>query len=181
MGMAKISVPERTLVPEAEYDKFLATVTDPDQANYWDVVSTLPRTQHIHMEVEDNVFCLYEMVNGAIGVFHVGRPFHPSLPGTGGAGLQIYGTEGKSDLRRRALGLDHQQPQAPITAGGCGRLVPHGRVGDVSKAVWPKPIRRVQLLSRFDATPARLYHRGARAGDQRGVGPPHHGDDDGRD
>jgi predicted dehydrogenase len=91
---AKISVSEHHIVPEARYDEFLAHATDPDHANYWDVVLDLPRTQHVRMEAFDNVYSLYEMVEGAIGTCHVGRIFHPVLPGTGGGSLQVFGTEG---------------------------------------------------------------------------------------
>jgi predicted dehydrogenase len=93
-GMAKISVPNRSIVPDSEYNKFLQNATDPDDCNYWDVVLDLPRTQKVTMGAPDNVYCLYEMDSGAIGVFHIGRAFHPVLPGTGGHGLEIYGTDG---------------------------------------------------------------------------------------
>src|SRR4029450_3471725 len=93
MGMAKISVPDRDIVPEIAYDKFLAQATNPEDVNYWDVVLDLPKSEHVKMGVADNVFSLYEMVSGTIGVFHVGRPFHPVPKGFMG-GLHIYGTEG---------------------------------------------------------------------------------------
>ena len=54
----------------------------------------LPRTQHVRMEYYDNVYSLYEMVGGSTGTCHVGRIYHPVLPGTGGGSLQIFGTEG---------------------------------------------------------------------------------------
>ena len=78
--------------------------------------------------------------NGAIGVFHVGRPFHPSLPGTGGAGLQIYGTEGNlifggGHLASIITSRKHLLPQ--VDADGWYHMA---APGDVSKAVWPKPI-----------------------------------------
>ena len=139
MGMAKISVPNRALVPESAYTHFLREATDPDNANYWDVVVKLPRTEPIQMGAPDNVYSLYEMANSAIGVFHVGRPFHPVLPGTGGGGLEIYGTEGNL-----IFGGGHQAsiittrkallPQ--VDADGWWHLPMRG---DRSKAVWPKP------------------------------------------
>jgi hypothetical protein len=46
------------------------------------------------MGAPDNVFSLYEMENGFNGVFHVGRPFMPVLPGTGSGGLMVFGSEG---------------------------------------------------------------------------------------
>jgi predicted dehydrogenase len=99
-GLATISVPDRFIVPESGYNEFLSQVTDPYRANYWDVVGNLPRTQQIRMEAEDNVFSLYEMSNGALGVFHVGRPFHPVLPGTSYDGLRVFGTDGNLIMGR---------------------------------------------------------------------------------
>jgi predicted dehydrogenase len=140
MGMGKTSVPDRAIVPDSEYNKFLAGVTDPDDANYWDVVLDLPKTEHVTMGAEDNVFSLYEMANGAIGVFHVGRPFHPVLPGTGAGGLRIFGTEGNlitgggyfaSIISNRKALLPH------VDADGWYHVKP---VGDVSKAKWPQPV-----------------------------------------
>ena len=93
----------------------------------------------IHMEVADNIYCLYEMVNGWLGVFHVGRPFHPTLPGIAGAGLQIFGTDGNlifgggypaSIITSRKELLPH------VDADGWYHVAPRG---DAGKAVWPKP------------------------------------------
>lgn len=94
MGAAKISAPDRYVVPDSQYNDFLRRSTDPDEANYWDVVLDLPKTQYVRMGAPDNVFCTYEMVDGWIGTFHVGRLFHPVLPGVDGGGLRVYGTEG---------------------------------------------------------------------------------------
>ena len=140
VGMAKVSVPDRYLVPESEYNRFLSQATDPDQANYWDVVLDLPKTEHIRMQVEDNVFCLYEMACGAIGCFHVGRPFHPVLPGTTGAGLQIFGTEGNLIFGGGYLAsiISSRKELLPqVSKDGWYHIAPSG---DVRKAVWPKPI-----------------------------------------
>ena len=93
-GMAKLSVPNRTVVPDESYNDFLKNVTDPQSANYWDVVLNLPKSQNVSMGAPDNVFSIYELENGWTGVFHIGRPFHPTLKGTGAAGLQIFGSEG---------------------------------------------------------------------------------------
>ncbi|MBC7234632.1 MAG: Gfo/Idh/MocA family oxidoreductase [Chloroflexi bacterium] len=139
-GMATISVPRRFIVPESEYNRFLAQATDPDQANYWDVVVHMERTQPVTMASEDNVFCLFEMVNGWLGVFHVGRLFHPAHPKDPGLGLQIYGTEGNmifgggyfaSVISTRRDLLPH------VDEDGWYHVAPKG---DVTKAVWPKPI-----------------------------------------
>ena len=97
-GLAKISVPDRAIVPDSEYDKFLAQASDPNNANYWDVVVDLPKSQEVTMEAEDNAFSLYEMVNGAIGVFHIARAMHPMPPGAGQGGLRIFGTDGNLAL-----------------------------------------------------------------------------------
>ncbi len=139
MGMAKISVPDRYIVPESEYDKFLARATDPDDANYWDVVLDLPKTEHIRMGAEDNVFSLYEMANGAIGCFHVGRPFHPVLPRSSGGSLQIFGTEGNLilDGGHMASIITRKKELLPrVDSDGWYHISPRG---DASKAVWPKP------------------------------------------
>ncbi|MFN8486696.1 MAG: Gfo/Idh/MocA family oxidoreductase [Caldilineaceae bacterium] len=139
LGMAKISVPERSIVPESEYTKFLNEATDPYNANYWDVVVKLPRTEQVKMGAPDNVFSLYEMANGAIGCFHVGRPFHPVLPGSGGGNLQIYGTEGNLFFGGGHLAsiISSKQALLPsVSDDGWYHIPP---VGDVSKAVWPKP------------------------------------------
>jgi predicted dehydrogenase len=93
-GMANIANPHCEIVPDVEYDKFLAHVTDPDAANYWRVVVTLPKTQAVTMEAEDNAFSLYEMDNGCIGSFHIARARHPMPPGVNNGGFRIFGTEG---------------------------------------------------------------------------------------
>jgi predicted dehydrogenase len=139
IGMAKISVSERTIVPEGEYDKFLSQVTDPDLANYWDVVLDLPKTERIRMEAEDNAFCVYEMVNGSIGVFHVGRPFHPVLPSSSGRGLQIFGTEGNLIFGEGYLAsiISRRRELLPEVSVDGWYHIPYR--GDRSRAAWPKP------------------------------------------
>jgi predicted dehydrogenase len=138
-GTATISVPDRWIVPEEEYDKFLTAATDAHDANYWDAVLDLPKTQHITMGAEDNIWSLYEMENGAIGAFHCGRPFHPSLPGPASAGLQIYGTEGNLIFGGGAMAsfISARKGLLPrADADGWYRIQ---APGDRSKAVWPKP------------------------------------------
>jgi predicted dehydrogenase len=139
MASARISVAEHMIVPESKYDEFLAQTTDPDHANYWDVVLDLPRTQPVRMEFYDNVYSLYEMVNGSIGTCHAGRIFHPVLPGTGGGSLQIFGTGGNllfgagysaSIITRRKELLPH------VDADGWYHIPPRG---DGSRAKWPQP------------------------------------------
>jgi predicted dehydrogenase len=139
MAAARISSVENAIVPEGKYDEFLARVTDPMQANYWDVVLDLPRTQHVQMEAYDNVYSIYEMVDGSIGAIHVGRIHHPILPGTGGGSLQIYGTQGNlifgagytaSIISKRADLL----PQ--VDADGWFHIPVRG---DIRRAKWPQP------------------------------------------
>jgi predicted dehydrogenase len=70
----------------------------------------------------------------------VGRPFHPSLPGTAGIGLQIYGTEGNLVFGGGALAsfISARRDLLPdVDADGWHRIPPRG---DWSKAAWPKPV-----------------------------------------
>ncbi len=140
MAEARISVTDHHIVPEAKYDEFLAQVTDPHKANYWDVVLDLPRTQHVRMQAYDNVYSLYEMVDGAIGTCHAGRIFHPVLPGSGDGSLQIFGTDGNllfgsgyaaSIISKRKDLLPH------VDADGWYHILPRG---DYRKAKWPQPV-----------------------------------------
>lgn len=93
-GLAKISVPERYVVPDSEYDIFLGECSDPMDCNYWSVVMEKEKTQKTTMGAADNVYSLYEMANGWIGAFHIGRLFQQALPGVTYSSLEIYGTEG---------------------------------------------------------------------------------------
>jgi predicted dehydrogenase len=140
MGQGAISIPDRQIVPDAEYDRFLAGVTDPDHANYWDVVMTLPRTQHVKMEAEDNVFSLYEMDNGAIGVFHIARPLHPMPKGSTPGGLRIFGTEGNLAVGvggRYSLISERRDLLPAVDEDGWYR-VPYP---PAEPAAWPKPAK----------------------------------------
>ena len=140
MAHTQISVADHQIVPEHKYDEFLAQVTDPEQANYWDVVVNLPRTQPVHMQAVDNAYSLYQMASGAVGACHVGRIYHPILPGTGGGALQIFGTEGNllfgagysaSIITSRKELLPH------VDADGWFHIPQRG---DVRKAKWPQPV-----------------------------------------
>ncbi len=137
MGMASISQPEYMIVPEVEYNRFLAQATDPDNANYWDVVVKLPKTERVAMQAPDNVFSLYEMVSGATGVFHVGRPFHPVLSSKGG--LEIYGTEGNLFFGggHMASIISSRRDLLPSVDDDGWYHIPER--GDLTKAAWPKP------------------------------------------
>ncbi len=137
-GLAKISVPERHIVPDSGYDDFLAQATDPDNANYWDVVVDLPKTQPVTMEAEDNAFSLYEMENGAIGVFHIARAFHPMPPGAGQGGLRIFGTEGNlalgADGNFASIISEHRNKLPSVDDEGWYHIPPSGE-----PAPWPRP------------------------------------------
>jgi predicted dehydrogenase len=139
MAHTSIGMTDHLIVPEEQYDEFLARVNDPDAANYWDVVVDLPRTQPVRMEAIDNAYSLYEMGDGAVGACHVGRIYHPILPGTGGGGLQIFGTEGNllfgagytaSIISSRKELLPH------VSQDGWWHIPLRG---DLSKAKWPQP------------------------------------------
>lgn len=140
MGMAAISVPDRHIVPDSRYNEFLAQVTDPDRANYWDVVLDLPRTQYVRMEAEDNVFSLYEMADGTLGVLHVGRLFHPMMKGTAGDDLQVFGTEGNLIFgggHHISITSTRRELLPSVSDDGWYHIPVRG---DLSKATWPKPI-----------------------------------------
>ncbi len=139
MAHTGISQAEHHIVPEDQYDAFLAAATDPDDANYWDVVLDLPRTQPVKMKAVDNAYSIYEMVDGSVGTCHVGRIFHPVLPGTGGGSLQVFGTEGNllfgagytaSIISTRTDLLPH------VDDDGWFHIPVRG---DSSKAKWPQP------------------------------------------
>lgn len=139
MAHTKILVSDHMIVPEHKYDEFLAGVTDPDKANYWDVVLDLPRTQPVKMEAVDNAYSLYEMADGSIGTCHVGRIFHPVLPGTGGGGLQVFGTEGNLlfGAGYTASIISNRTDLLPHTDADGWYHIPLR--GDSSKARWPQP------------------------------------------
>jgi len=136
---AHIGVKEADIVPEAQYDAFLASVTDPDRANYWDVVVDLPRTQHVRMEAVDQAYSLYEMVEGAVGTCHVGRIYHPVLPDTGGGALQIFGTEGNLLFGAgytASIISTHKELLPHVDDDGWFHIPVRG---DPSRAKWPQP------------------------------------------
>jgi predicted dehydrogenase len=139
-GLGAISIPDRQIVPDEQYDRFLAQATDPAAANYWDVVMNLPRTAHVKMEAEDNVFSLYEMDNGAIGVFHIARPLHPMPKGSTPGGLRIFGTEGNLAVNvggRFSLISSRRDLLPEVDENGWYR-VPYP---PTQPAAWPKPAK----------------------------------------
>ena len=139
MAHTRLVVADHHIVPEHKYDEFLAQAADPEHANYWDVVLDLPRTQPVRMEAVDNAYSLYEMADGSIGTCHVGRIFHPVLPGTGGGGLQVFGTQGNLLFGEgyTASIITHRKDLLPHTdADGWYHLPLRG---DQAKAKWPQP------------------------------------------
>jgi predicted dehydrogenase len=133
----RISVRDHKIVPEEEYDKFLAQATDPDNANYWDVVLDLPRTQPVRMEAVDQAYSLYEMADGSHGVCHVGRIYHPILPGADSGALSVYGTEGNLlfGAGYKASIISTRRDLLPsVDADGWFHIPNRG-----GKTQWPKP------------------------------------------
>ncbi len=98
-AVARVSTSEHHIVSEVEYTRFRIQATDPDRANYWDVVLDLLRTEEVRMEAPDNVFCLYEMESSVIGCLHVGRLDHPTMPGRPGVEFQVFGSAGSTSRR----------------------------------------------------------------------------------
>ncbi len=150
---AHIGVREADIVPEGKYDELLAAVTDPDGANYWDVVLDLPRTQHVQMEAVDQAYSLYEMVDGSVGTCHVDLPPGPagnrrrrcrcSVP----TATSIFGVGYTASIISR-----HRSLLPNIDADGWFHIPPRG---DASRAKWPQPTlaRSTTTFSRFDPTP----------------------------
>ena len=136
---ATIAPVDHYIVPEEKYDEFLAGCTDPDDANYWDVVVNLPKTKRVKMQAYDNVYSLYEMASGVSGTCHVGRIFHPVLPGTGGGGLQVFGTEGNLIFGAgySASIISTRKDLLPDVSADDWYHIPTR--GDRSKARWPQP------------------------------------------
>lgn len=139
MAQAQIKVADHFIVPEEKYDEFLNQATDPANANYWDVVINLPRTKQVRMEAVDNAYSLYEMAGGVVGACHIGRIFHPVLPGSGGGALQIFGTEGNLlfGAGYTASIISTRKDLLPHVDDDGWYHIPLR--GDRSKAKWPQP------------------------------------------
>jgi predicted dehydrogenase len=140
MAMSKLSIPERQVVPESEYTQYLKTVTDPDDANYWDVVLDKPKTETITMGADDNVFVLYELQSGFTGVLHVGRAFHPVPKGVDGGGFRIFGHQGNIILGangNQASIISTRRDLLPQTDAEGWYHIP--AVKQDKPYVWPKP------------------------------------------
>jgi predicted dehydrogenase len=139
MAKATIADVDHAIVPEHQYDEFLGRVTDPDDANYWDVVIDLPKTKQVTMQAYDNVYSLYEMENSAAGTCHVGRLFHPVLPESGGGALQVFGTEGNLmfGCGYKASIISNKKDLLPQVDSDGWFHIPLR--GDRSKSKWPQP------------------------------------------
>ena len=139
MAHTRLMVKDDFIVPEEKYDEYLSQATDPDHSNYWDVVVDLPRTHPVKTEAVDNAYSLYEMADGSIGTCHVGRIFHPVLPGTGGGSLQIFGTEGNLIFGAgyTASIITNKKELLPSIDDDGWYHIPIR--GDQSKAKWPQP------------------------------------------
>lgn len=140
MAVAHSVVKETDIVPEEKFDEFLAGVTDPEKANYWDVVFDLPRTRRVKYEAVDNAYSLYEMVEGGVGTCHAGRIFHPVLPQTGSGGLQIFGTDGNLIFGAgyaASIITRHTHLLPRVEADGWYHIYPRG---DLSRAKFPQPV-----------------------------------------
>ena len=139
MAQARTIVQEHDIVPEEAYDAFLAGVTDPHQANFWDAVFDLPRTKRVQMEAIDNAYSLYEMENGAQGACHVGRIYHPTLPEGDRGALQIFGSDGNLIFGAGYMASiisTHRDLLPHVDPDGWYHIP---RRGDQSKAQFPKP------------------------------------------
>jgi predicted dehydrogenase len=138
-GCARVSVGSHMIVPDVEFTKFLTAVTNPYEANYWDKVLDLPRTEQVRSEAPDNVICVLEMENGTIGTLRTGRIYHPTLPKTD-AGLQIYGSDGNLVLGGgyTASVISNRKDLVPHRDTDGWYHVPVR--GDVARAKWPRPV-----------------------------------------
>ena len=135
----RISISENFIVPEIEYDRFLASAIDPFNANYWDVVLDLPKTQAVRMEAIDNAYSLYEMAESGIGTCHAGRILHPVLPGSGDGSLQVFGTRGNLifGCGYNASIISERKELLPQVDADGWFHIPHR--GDNSRGKWPQP------------------------------------------
>lgn len=142
MAMGALQVPERPIVPESDYTEFLSRCTDPWDANYWDAVVRAPKTDTARTEAPDVYNILYEMHDGWIGMFHVGRPFQPIPKGVRSGAMEVFGTEGNiyfdprpgihstiSSTRRELLNNPDEDGWETFE-----------KEGDLERAKWPKPI-----------------------------------------
>ncbi len=141
MAMSALQMPERSIVPESDYTEYLSKVTDPWEANYWDAVVKAPRTDKALMEAPDTFNILYEMHSGWIGMFHVGRPFHPIPKGVRGGSMEIFGTQGNIyfDPRPGIMATVYSTKRDMLDAPDEHGWMEIPKEGDLAKGQWPKP------------------------------------------
>ena len=137
---SKIAVVDDFIVPESEFDNYMGQLSDPADTNYWRVVVNLPRTEPVKMEAVDQAYSMYEMADGSHGACHVGRIYHPVLPGAGGGSLSIYGTEGNLlfGAGHKASIISTRKDLLPSVDDDGWFHIPLR--GDRSKATWPIPV-----------------------------------------
>ncbi|MDJ1009237.1 MAG: Gfo/Idh/MocA family oxidoreductase [Paracoccaceae bacterium] len=140
LAVANIAHREHPIVAEDAYDDFLRSATDPDDANYWDVVLDLPRDVVVPNEAYDNVYSIYEMADGSVGALHIGRVLHPVLPGSGSGALQAFGTDGNliCGAGHQASIITNRRDLLPSVDDDGWYHQPVR--GDLSKAKWPQPV-----------------------------------------
>ena len=138
-GLANCAQPDRWIVPDSKYDEYLSNRTDPEECNYWEMVTELERTQHVRMESPDNVFSTYELVEGWNGTFHTPRLFLPTLKGTSYGEFQAFGTEGNLVFGGgyRTSIISKRKELLPSVNEDGWYHIPHGC--DWSKSKWPIP------------------------------------------
>ncbi|WP_226782389.1 Gfo/Idh/MocA family protein [Oceaniglobus trochenteri] len=141
MAMSALQMPSRQIVPESDYTDYLAKATDPWDANYWDAVVKAPKTDACTMEAPDTYNILYEMHSGWIGMFHVGRPFHPIPKGVRSGAMEVFGTEGNIyfDPRPGIMATVYSTKQDMLENPDENGWMDIGKEGDLSKGKWPKP------------------------------------------
>ena len=141
MAMAALQVPEREIVPDADYTEYLKRATNPHDANYWDAVVGAPKTDTAVTEAPDTYNILYEMESGWIGMFHVGRPFQPIPKGVRSGAMEVFGTQGNIYFDPRAgvhsTVYSARRDMLDDADGDGWQSFP--KEGDLSKAKWPKP------------------------------------------
>jgi predicted dehydrogenase len=142
MAMAALQVPERAIVPEADFTRYLSTRSDPQDANYWDAVVKAPKTTIARTEAPDVYNILYEMEDGWIGMLHIGRPFAPIPKGLRSGAMEVFGTAGNMYFEPRpglhvTLSSQHKEMLQNVDEDGWET---HMKEGDLSRAKWPKPI-----------------------------------------
>ena len=120
------------------------------KVDYWDVVLDLPRTQAGRMEAVDNAYSLYEMVDGAIGACHVGRIFHPVLPGAG-SGICRFSARRVTCSLGRAIPL----PSSPTKRSYCPMWTPTAGITSLCAVTAARPNGRNRRRARPTTTTAR--------------------------